>query len=134
MIGFLGELNTLVFAVSLSGATEYYVSKVDQHYSKEEGVLRVVRMREWRDPQGRFNGSLVVDQKSNSIFVIGGYDHTRNDSLDFISCFLKCRWEQDSSERFEFKADIEKSHRMFQGRIGAYNTGMFNTVFKNPYN
>lgn len=29
---------------------------------------------------------------------------------------------------------MEKSHRMFQGRIGAYNTGMFNTVFRNPYN
>lgn len=23
---------------------------------------------------------------------------------------------------------------MFQGRVGAFNTGMFNTVFKTPYN
>lgn len=90
--------------IPLTGATEYYVSKVDQHFSKEEGLLRLVRMREWRDQQGRFNGSLVVDQKSNSFFVIGGYDHTKNDSLDFISCFIKCRWEQDGSERIELKA------------------------------
>lgn len=134
MIGFLGDLNTLVFAVPKAGATEYYVSNVSQHLSKEEGVLRVVHMREWRDPQGRFSGSLVVDQKSGSVFVIGGYDHFRNDSLDFISCFIKCRWERDSSDRLELKAEIEKSHKMFQGRIGAYNTGMFSTVFKNPYN
>jgi hypothetical protein len=97
MVGFLGELNTLVFVVPLPGATEYYVSKVDQHFSREEGVLRVVHMREWRDPQGRFNGSLVVDQKSGSVFAIGGYDHTKNDSLEFISCFIKCRWEREGS-------------------------------------
>lgn len=74
MVGFLGELNTLLFVVPLPGITEYFVAKVDQHFSREDATLRVILMREWRDPLGRFNGSLVVDQKSSSIFVIGGYD------------------------------------------------------------
>jgi len=74
MVGFLGELNTLLFVVPLPGITEYFVAKVDQHFSREEATLRVILMREWRDPLGRFNGSLVVDQRSSSIFVIGGYD------------------------------------------------------------
>lgn len=52
-------------------------------------------MREWRDPQGRFNGSLVVDQKTNSIFVIGGFDSHKNDSLEFISCFIRCKWDNE---------------------------------------
>lgn len=88
-------------------------------------------MKDWKDPQGRYHGSLVVDQKSCSVFVIGGYDIHKNDSLDYITCFLKCRWQKDANE---LKADVNKSHKLFQGRVGAYNTGMFNTVFKNPYN
>jgi hypothetical protein len=136
MIGFLGELNTLVFAVPhpKEGVTDYYVANIGQHLSREEAVLRVVLMKEWRDPQCRFNASLVIDQKSSSVFVIGGYDHIKNDSLEYISCFIKCRWERDGSEKVELKAEVEKSHKMFQGRVGAYNTGMFSTVFRNPYN
>lgn len=91
-------------------------------------------MQDWKDPQGRHYGSLVVDQKSASIFVIGGYDIHKNDSLDYISCFLKCRWIKESNGKNQFKAQIQKSHKLFQGRVGAYNTGIFNTVFKNPYN
>lgn len=91
-------------------------------------------MKEWKDSQARYHGSLIIDQKSFSIFMIGGYDYEKNDSLDYISCFLKCRWEKESNERLEFKAEMEKSHKLFQGQLGTYNTGVFNTVFKNPYN
>jgi hypothetical protein len=134
MVNFLGERNTLVFAVPLPGATEYYVSNLGHHFSLDEQLLRLVHMKDWKDPQGRFNGSMVVDQKTSSVFVIGGFDPHKNDSLEYISCFLKCRWEKEGEERVELRATVEKSHKMFQGRSGAYHTGTFSTVFKNPFN
>ena len=51
-------------------------------------------MEAWKDPQSRLYASLVVDQNINSIFVIGGIDKFKNDSLEYISCFTKCRWEK----------------------------------------
>ena len=134
MINFIGEKNTLILAVPFAGSTEYYVSSLDHHFNLDEGTLKVVHMKDWKDSQARFHGSMIIDQKSCSIFMIGGYDYEKNDSLDYISCFIKCRWEKESNERLEFKAEVEKSHKLFQGQLGTYNTGVFNTVFKNPYN
>ena len=77
-------------------------------------VLKVVEMQAWKDPQSRLYASLVVDQNINSIFVIGGLDKTKNDSLDYISCFTKCRWE--TIDKLEFKAEIQKDHKLFAGQ------------------
>lgn len=92
MINFIGDINTLIIALPLSGSTEYYVANLNYHFNNDEKILRVIHMKDWKDPQGRYHGSLVVDQKSCSVFVIGGYDIHKNDSLDYITCFLKCRW------------------------------------------
>lgn len=97
MINFVGEANTLVFAVPISGSTEYYVSNLNFHFSSDEKILKIVHMKDWKDPLGRYHGSLVVDQKSSTVFAIGGYDIHKNDSLEYISCFLKCRWVKESN-------------------------------------
>lgn len=71
----------------------------------------VKEVPEWRDALGRYGGKLVVDQESNNVYCIGGFDRDNNDSLDYISCFLNCRWENG-----EFKYIVDKSHHLFSNK------------------
>lgn len=92
MVALIGKINTLVLAISTKkSGTEYFISNV-HNLNREELILPVRHMREWKDPLGRFNGNLIVDQNHSFIFGIGGFDFYHNDSLPYISCFLNCRW------------------------------------------